>query len=111
MWIFNPTPEEYNLTFNKVSWKVKANSISEISEEVAQKYFLRFLPETALTPDNLKKLLAKSLRYFGKSINNEDDQIFLDQFKIARAREELSDYLQNAGIAKNEVEEKKFGKK
>ncbi len=93
MWIHNPTNKAYEIVWDKEKYKIAANGISEIPKEIAQKYFLRFLPESALSPSNLEGLLKQALRFFGKSFRNEEDREFLDQFTITMKKDELDKYL------------------
>jgi len=93
MWIYNPTKEKYEIVWGGEHVTIAPNGISEIPKEVAQKYFLKFLPEAALNPDNLEGLMKHALRFFGKSYRKEEDREFLDQFKVASKREELEKYL------------------
>lgn len=92
MWIYNPTQAKYKITWGREDFIITPG-VSEISKEVAQKYFLRFLPEEAMTPSNLEGLLKQSLRHFGKNIRIDGDKEFLDQFVVTQKREELDRFL------------------
>ncbi len=98
MWVYNPTEKEYNITWGRENFKIKSG-INEISKEVAQKYFLRFLPDEAMTPSNLEGLLKQSLRFFGKTIRKEEDRKFLDQFVVTQKKDQLDKFL-SAGFKK-----------
>ncbi len=92
MWIYNPTKSEYKITWGREDFFITPG-VSEIPKEIAQKYFLRFLPDEAMTPSNLEGLLKQSLRYFGKSIRKEGDKEFLDQFVVTKQKDELDKFI------------------